>query len=39
VRGVRGGSFYNVDDDLQSGYRYGLNPEARMSIVGFRCAR
>ncbi|HLT37412.1 MAG TPA: SUMF1/EgtB/PvdO family nonheme iron enzyme [Enhygromyxa sp.] len=39
VRGVRGGSFYNGDTDLRVSYRYGLDPLARTSIVGFRCAR
>lgn len=39
VRGVRGGSFYNSGVDLRASYRYGLEPDARMSIVGFRCAR
>ena len=39
VRGVRGGSFYNSDADLRVSYRYGLEPMARTSIVGFRCVR
>ncbi|NJK32870.1 MAG: formylglycine-generating enzyme family protein, partial [Deltaproteobacteria bacterium] len=39
VRGVRGGSFYGGALDQRSSYRYGLAPGARMSIVGFRCAR
>lgn len=37
VRVVRGGSFYSSDADLRTSYRYGLDPNARTSIVGFRC--
>jgi formylglycine-generating enzyme required for sulfatase activity len=39
VRGVRGGSYYSGEQDLRAGYRYGLDPHARLGIVGFRCAR
>lgn len=39
VRGVRGGSFYSSAVDLRASYRYGLEPLARLSILGFRCAR
>ncbi|MFV8754785.1 formylglycine-generating enzyme family protein [Nannocystaceae bacterium ST9] len=39
VRGVRGGSFYAGASDLRTSYRYGFEPGARTSIVGFRCAR
>lgn len=39
VRVVRGGSFYDGEADLRSSYRYGIEPEARISTLGFRCAR
>jgi formylglycine-generating enzyme required for sulfatase activity len=39
VRAIRGGSFYGGALDLRASYRYGLEPTARTSIVGFRCAR
>ncbi len=39
VRVIRGGSFYGGTLDQRSSYRYGLEPGARTSIVGFRCAR
>jgi len=39
VRAVRGGSFYSNALDLRASYRYGLEPLARLSILGFRCAR
>lgn len=39
VRGVRGGSFYDSDFNLRTSYRYGIEPLARLSTVGFRCAR
>jgi formylglycine-generating enzyme required for sulfatase activity len=39
VRVVRGGSFYESDSTLRAGYRYGVEPLARLSTLGFRCAR
>lgn len=39
VRVVRGGSFYSGPSDLRASYRYGIEPDARTSLVGFRCAR
>jgi formylglycine-generating enzyme required for sulfatase activity len=39
VRVVRGGSFYDGESDLRSSYRYAIEPLARLSTVGFRCAR
>ncbi len=39
VRVVRGGSYYDGPALLRSAYRYGLNPMASFSTVGFRCAR
>jgi sulfatase modifying factor 1 len=38
VRVVRGGSFYDGDSTLRASYRYGIDPVARLSTVGFRCA-
>jgi sulfatase modifying factor 1 len=39
VRVVRGGSFYESDSTLRTSYRYGVEPLARLSTLGFRCAR
>lgn len=39
VRVVRGGSFYDGDSTLRASYRYGVEPLARLSTLGFRCAR
>ena len=39
VRAVRGGSFYDGPSTLRTSYRYGIEPLARLSTVGFRCAR
>ncbi len=39
VRAIRGGSFYTGLSDSRASYRYGLDPLARTSLVGFRCAR
>ena len=37
VRVVRGGSFYDGDAHLRTSYRYGIEPQGRLSTVGFRC--
>jgi formylglycine-generating enzyme required for sulfatase activity len=39
VRVVRGGSFYESDSTLRASYRYGVDPLARLSTLGFRCVR
>lgn len=38
-RVVRGGSWFDVPDNVRSAVRLGLSPTARGDFIGFRCAQ
>jgi formylglycine-generating enzyme required for sulfatase activity len=38
-RVLRGGSWFNDAQNIRAAYRFGLDPEPRSDILGFRCAR